>query len=370
MREKEYFIRRTFSLARKAEGFTSPNPLVGAVLVKNGRVIAEGYHKKAGAPHAEIEVLDKVKDNARGATLYVNLEPCCHWGKTPPCVDRIIKEGIKKVVIAVEDPNPLVKGKSIRKLCNYGIDVEVGVLAEEAKRLNEVFFTNKEKGRPFIVVKIAQSLDGKIATAGGVSRWITSDRSRKYARRLRDKYDCIGVGINTVLKDNPTLEGERKSPYKLVIDPSLKIPLDSKLVRKYADRLIIVSSRKSFNRKKAKMMPKAIRFVLLNEKKNMLRMDDIFSRLFISGINSIFFEGGSFTLGKIFDCGIVDKIYMFVSPKIIGGSEALSSIGGEGAFDLSQCWVVKDFTLKRIGDNILFTGYPVKENKLGNDDEQ
>ena len=239
---KEFSImKRVLRLAKRGKGNVSPNPMVGAVIVKNGRIVSEGFHRHAGALHAEIDAIEKAKEPLCGATLYVNLEPCCHWGRTPPCVDRIISERFKKVVIATSDPNPQVKGKSIRKLRSEGIEVEVGILKEEATKLNEVFFKNMLEKRPFVAVKIAQSLDGKITTRKGESKWITSPQARNYAKKLRDEYDAVLVGVNTIIKDNPTLNGIRKMPYKIVVDTNLRIPLHCRLIKEHKDKLVIFS---------------------------------------------------------------------------------------------------------------------------------
>ena len=228
--KEEDFMRSALSLAKKGLGTTSPNPMVGALVVKGQRVLGEGYHRKAGEPHAEVIALERAGDGARGATLVVTLEPCCHTEKrTPPCVDAVIKAGIKKVVVAMFDPNPQVNGKGIEALRKAGIDVKVGLLSEEARRLNEVFVTFQEKKRPFFVMKSALSLDGKIATKIGESKWISNEESRAYANRLRSVMDAVLVGINTVILDNPLLLPKvakpKRYPVRVVLDSKLRIPL-------------------------------------------------------------------------------------------------------------------------------------------------
>lgn len=362
MQEKDIlFIKKTFKLAKKAEGFTSPNPLVGALIVKNNKIISSGYHKKAGFPHAEIEAIRKAKENLKGATLYVNLEPCFHWGRTPPCVDEVIKRGIKRVVIATYDPNPQVKGRSVEKLKKAGIEVKVGVLESEARKINEVFFKNMEKNLPFVVAKVAQSLDGKIATFKGQSKWITSQVARLYAKKLRDKYDAVCVGINTVIKDNPSLEGVKKSPYKIVIDPHLKIPLSSKLVKNSKNNLIIFSKKESLRKKrKVEYLKKIAQIYFLTQKEFTLK--NIIKILYREkNICSIFVEGGSFTLGRFFDERLVDKIYFFYAPKIIGGKKNITSVGGEGVSDLNKVLKIKELEIKKIGEDFLVTGYVFKK---------
>lgn len=347
-----YFLEKTLELAKKAEGYTSPNPLVGAVIVKNNREISCGYHKKSGLPHAEIEAINNAKVSLKGATLYVNLEPCCHFGKTPPCVDKIIKLGIKRVVIATEDPNPVVQGKSINKLKKAGIKVNAGSLKEKARGVNEVFFKNMEEKKPFIAVKLAQSLDGKIAAANGESRWITGKKARIFAKKLRDKYDCVLIGINTAIKDNPRLNGLKKIPYKAIIDPQLRISRSSYLLKNNPQKLIIFASSKA----KKKSFKKAKVF-FIKEKNGKLPVKEILSTLYKHGIMSVFVEGGSETAANFFEEKLADKIYFFIAPIILGGRYALTSIGGRGLL-LKNCPYVRAMTIERIGDDILLTGYP------------
>jgi diaminohydroxyphosphoribosylaminopyrimidine deaminase/5-amino-6-(5-phosphoribosylamino)uracil reductase len=361
MNKDIYFLKKTFKLARKAEGFTSPNPLVGAVIVKNDRVIAQDYHKKAGLPHAEIEAINKAREAVNGATLYVNLEPCCHFGRTPPCVDEIIKAKIKEVVIAILDPNPKMQGRSIKKLKAAGIKLKVGVLADQAKKLNEIFFKNMKKKLPFVAAKIAQSLDGKIATKTGQSKWITTDKSRLFAKSLRDKYDCVLVGINTVIKDNPRLNGLKKVPYKAVIDPKLKLPFNSYLAQHArAQKLLIFTSDKN---KGVGRFPAVAKVFFIKEKNKRLPVKEILRELYKIGITSVFVEGGSETLGTFFDQKAVDKIYLFISPKIIGGSSALTSIGAKGYPSPNSAPQLTDIHLLHFGQDLLIYGYPIYEKK-------
>ncbi len=356
--QDKLFIKKTLQLAKRAEGYTSPNPMVGAVLVKEGKIISCGYHKKAGYPHAEVEAIDKAKQFCVGSTLYVNLEPCCHWGRTPPCVDKIIRSGIKRVVIATLDPNPSVRGKSVKILKKAGIKVKVGVLEEEAKKLNEIFFKNMQKRMPFVVVKVAQSLDGKIATFKGESKWITGIKARRFSKRLRDKYDAVCVGVNTVIKDNPSLEGMKKRTCKIVLDPILKIPLKAKLVKKAEGDLIIFTSKDNLHRKKVKYLKKKAFIYFLPLKKDSFSLKDALKILYEKhSICSVFVEGGAYTIGRFFDEGLVDKIYFFYAPKIIGGEKNLSSVGGEGIKRLQDVHRVKDLEIIRIGEDILISGY-------------
>jgi len=358
MLSTKYVIKKIFELAKKGEGFVSPNPLVGAAIAKKSRIISFGYHKKVGLPHAEIEAINKANQSLRGATLYINLEPCCHWGKTPPCVDEIISRGIKKVIVSTADPNPKVGGRSIKRLKRAGITVKVGVLKQEAIKLNEVFFKNMKEKLPFVVVKIAQSLDGKIATKTGKSKWITSFEARRFSKVLRDKYDAVLVGVNTVIKDDPTLEGVRKTPYKIVIDPELKIPLNSKLVKKFNDKLIIFFSQTPNMNKLKTLSSAGTSLFPLKRRGRYLNLKKILKIVYSLNIMSIFVEGGSITIGRLFDEQLVDKVYFFLAPKIIGGEGALISIRGKGIGNLKDAIVIKDLEIKRLGKDFLISGYP------------
>jgi diaminohydroxyphosphoribosylaminopyrimidine deaminase/5-amino-6-(5-phosphoribosylamino)uracil reductase len=358
MDKDSYFINETFNLAKRAEGLTSPNPLVGALIVKNNKIITSGYHKKCGLAHAEIEAFKKAKGkDFKGATLYLNLEPCFSFGRTPPCVDEIIRRRFKRVVIATPDPNPQTKGKSIRKLKKAGIRVSIGLLASEAQKLNEVFFKNMQKKHPFVVAKVAQSLDGKIATRNGASKWITTEGARKFAKQLRDKYDCVCVGVNTVIDDNPSLNGLKRKPLKVIIDPNLRIPLNSNLLKEKPAKTIIFTSSKS--KKKAKRIPWTTKIFFLKENKGWLPLRQILKILYNLGVTSIFVEGGSQTIGRFFDEKLIDKAYFFIAPKIIGGKRALTSVGAQGFSDPNKAPSLKEVQIKHIGKDMVVSGYPV-----------
>jgi len=347
-----YFLEKTFELAKKAEGLTSPNPMVGALIVKNNREISRGYHKKSGLPHAEIEAINNAKTDVRGATLYVNLEPCCHFGKTPPCVDKVISSGLKRVVVATKDPNPVVRGRSIGKLRKAGIKVSVGLLKEKGRRLNEIFFKNMEEKLPFVAVKLAQSLDGKITSASGESKWITGEKARLFSKKLRDKYDCVLVGVNTVIKDNPHLSGFKKNPYKIVIDPDMRTPLNSNLLKSESQKLIIFTS----TRAKKKNL-KSAKVFFIRQKNKKLPVKEILSTLYRCGIMSVFVEGGSETAAHFFEEQLVDKVYFFIAPIVLGGRQALSSVGGRGA-RIKKSPQIREMTVEKIGQDILIEGYP------------
>jgi diaminohydroxyphosphoribosylaminopyrimidine deaminase/5-amino-6-(5-phosphoribosylamino)uracil reductase len=360
MKQREadvHYMHKVLSLAKKAEGRTSPNPLVGALIVKKGKILAAGYHKRCGLAHAEIEAIQKAGlKNCKGATLYVNLEPCSHFGRTPPCVEAILAGGFARVVIATEDPNPQVRGRSVRRLRRAGIKVSLGILDEQSRRLNEVFFKNMLEGTPFVVGKIAQSLDGKITTSKGVSRWITAKSSRNMAKGLRDKYDSVLVGINTVVKDNPGLDGLHKRGLKIIIDPELRIPLSCRLLKKSSRQVIIFASSRSKN--KITRIPRSAKVFFLEEKKGRLSLSEMLNIIFKLGVMSVFVEGGSETLGRFFEQRLIDKVYFFIAPRIIGGKHALSSVGGRGFPDLDRACELKDLRIDELKKDILICGYP------------
>lgn len=326
----EFFLKQTLKLAKKGLGWTNPNPMVGAVIVKNGRIIGQGFHHKAGLPHAEIEALNNLIDNTKGATIYVNLEPCASFGKTPPCVDTIIQSGIKKVVFCTLDPNPKNHGKGLTRLKEAGKETSVGILETAARKLNETFFTFHEKKRPFVAIKFAISLDGKMATKTGNSKWITNEKAREYARMLRTQYQAVLVGLNTVLKDDPHLgiriKG-KKDPLRVVLGSKLQIPTHSQVLRD--QNILIVNP------------------------KNIL---DLLAILKEKEIISILVEGGGQTLGNFIDAKLIDKVYAFYAPIIIGGRKAIS-IGGEGVQTIDKAIYLKNTSFKKFNDNLLTIGY-------------
>lgn len=345
----ELFIRQTLKLAKKGLSWTNPNPMVGVVIVKNGRIIGKGFHQQAGKAHAEIAALRKT-EYPKGATLYVNLEPCATFGKTPPCVEAIIKAKIKKVVCSTLDPNPKNHGKGIAKLNEAGIETLVGVLENEAKILNETFFTFQIKQRPFVAIKFAASLDGKIATYTGDSKWITNEKARNYARKLRSQYQAILVGINTVLTDDPHLGNS----LRIILDPLLRIPLNVQVLR---DRNVILATLLKTDKRKKKLMEDK-GFEILVFDGDHISIPKLLSKLQEKEIISVFVEGGGETLGNFIDSKIIDKVYGFHAPIIVGGKQALT-IGGKGASTIDQALRLKNVSFKKFDDDLLIIGYTV-----------
>lgn len=356
----EYYMRRAMELALKAKGKTSPNPMVGAIVVKNAKIIGEGFHKQAGLAHAEIVALDEAGKKAKGATLYVTLEPCAHFGRTPPCVDRIIKSGIKEVIVGMVDPNPINNGKGINVLRQNRIKVETGFLAEELRKINESFIKYISKRMPFVTVKVAQSLDGKIATRTGDSKWITSDKSRAYAHKIRTQFDAVMVGVNTVLKDNPRLDAwfSRRHPVKIIVDSQLSIPQNANLFSGKSQVIIVtLPVRPGQETENRKLLAAKAKILEVREKDGQINLKDMMKKLAQLEITNILVEGGGMLIGSLFDDGLVDKILFFISPKIIGGKESTSSVMGKGVERVEKALRLKETKLRRFGEDVLVEAY-------------
>lgn len=355
------FMQKALELAAKGKGKTSPNPMVGAIVVKGGRVIAEGYHKKAGTPHAEIIALKKAGAHAKGATLYVTLEPCCHTDKkTPPCTKSIIDYGIKKVVTAMKDPNPKVSGQGLKELRKAGMETEVGLMKSEAGRLNEAFTKYITKKEPFVILKIAQSLDGKIATAKGESKWITGEKARKCVHRLRNDIDAILVGISTVKKDDPSLDCRIKggvNPYRIIVDSSLKISPNSKIFKHSDGRTIIATTDKAVQNKINRLTRLGARVLIIKSRQGRVDLKKLMKELAKLNITGVMIEGGSSVSAAALSSGIVNKVMFFIAPKIIGGKDSFPSVGGTSPALLGNAFRIKNMQASVFGKDILLEGY-------------
>lgn len=359
------FMQRALDLARRAKGRTSPNPLVGAVIVKNGKVIGEGYHQKAGTPHAEIHALNAVGENAKGATLYTNLEPCCHWGRTPPCTEALIRAGIAEVYIAAVDPNPSVAGNGVRQLEKAGICVHVGVCQQEAEQLNEVHTKYIQTGLPFVILKIAMSLDGKIATVSGASQWITSGASRQRGHEIRDAVDAILVGRGTVESDNPTLTTRFQNrqgldAIRIVMDSHGRTPTDARIfnAESSAGVIVAVTSEAPIDNIKALEASGAEVITVPAAHGNRVCFKGLMEILGKREITSILIEGGGEINASAVAAGIVDKVMCFVAPIIIGGRNAPGPIGGEGVSSLMDVPHLQRISITQMPDaDFLIEGY-------------
>jgi len=360
----ELFMKEALRLARRGAGRVSPNPLVGAVIVKNNTVIARGYHECYGGPHAEINALRHARGNAKGATLYINLEPCCHYGKTPPCTDALVASGIAKVFVGMVDPNPVVSGQGIKKLQQAGIEVEVGLLEDQCRQLNEVFIKYITKKVPFVTLKAAMTLDGNIATVTGDSKWISCEASRKLVHILRSQSDAVMVGSGTVLADDPllTVRLEKKSlknPLRVIVDGKLRIPLTSKILQpNLAEGTIIVTAPSRASSPKANQIAETgARILSASLKNGQINLRALMKKLGAMGIASLLLEGGSELNAAALAEGIVDKIIFFYAPKIIGGRNAVRVVGGSGIAALRNALLVRDLNLRRVGSDVVMTGY-------------
>ena len=360
---KEICMQRALDLAARAKGRTSPNPMVGAVIVRGHRIISEGFHKKAGTPHAEIIALRKAGGKAKGATMFVTLEPCCHTEKrTPPCTKAIIASGISKVIIATTDPNPRVSGKGIKELRDAGIETEVGILGPEARSLNEAFNKFITKKVPFVVLKIAQSLDGRIATARGESKWITGKTARRHVHQLRNDLDAVLVGIGTVKKDDPSLDCRirgGRNPYRIIVDSGLTIPAGSKVLRYSDNKTIIATTNKAPKRKIEQLTALGSTVLVIKSRAGRVDLKALMKELGKLDITGVMIEGGSSIASSAVSAGIVDRVMFFTAPMIIGGTDSVPSIGGKSPSLLGNAIKLKDLRATACGDDILIEGIPV-----------
>ena len=325
-------MRRALALAARAAGETNPNPLVGCVIVKSGRVVAQGFHARAGSPHAELIALERAGERARGATLYVNLEPCTHQGRTPPCAPRVAAAGLRRVVVALRDPNPLVGGRGLALLRRNGLALTIGVLAAEAAQLNERFLLPFSRRRPFVLLKAALTLDGKIATASGDSKWITGPAARAQARGLRRLQDAVLVGIGTVLADDPLLlpqPGLRRPFYRVVLDSRFRIPLASRLVQSARRTPLIVVGRNVNAAKRRALLAAGVSVLVQGGASRRVRLPWLMSELLRQGIRSLMVEGGSEVLGAFLAARLFDQVALFRAPLLLGGQDARSAFGGK-----------------------------------------
>ncbi len=362
-------MRRALTLAARARGRTSPNPMVGAVIVKSGKKISEGYHQKAGADHAEIAALKKAKGGAKGATMYVTLEQCNHFGKTPPCTEAIISAGIKKVIVATRDPNPLVAGKGMAKLKRAGIAVTAGDGRDEAKRLNEPYMKFITKKVPFVTVKAAISLDGKVAAASGNSAWISNEKSRKIVHEMRAEADVVMIGVNTLLKDDPRLTARLGKPVKqparparperpvrLIVDTHLKTPVTAKIFRTNGGTVWIAAGPDAPKKKAEALTSKGALILRTGLTKNRINLRSLMTELARRGIVNVLLEGGGELFTSAIEQKIADKAAFFIAPILLGGGERYSIFHGKGVNKVSDALRLKNVTYKNIDDNVLVVG--------------
>lgn len=356
----EKYMRLAMQLAGNAIGRTSPNPLVGAVIVKDNRVVGCGWHRKAGTPHAEVHALNQAGELAQGADVYVTLEPCAHYGKTPPCAKALVEAKVKNVYGGLLDVNPKVAGKGFKILEDAGIHVEYGFLQDELRKQNEVFFKWIEHKKPFVVLKAAMTLDGKIATATGQSKWITNETSRAYGYKLRDIYDSIMVGINTVIEDNPMLTARvdgGKNPIRIVVDSSLKIDINANVVQDKSAKTIVATTDKADKDKILKLQAQNVDVIVVDKDENdKVDIEKLLNILGQQNICSILVEGGATLSGSFVAKKLVDKVYFFIAPKIVGGKEAKTPVAGTGILNLQEALALKDIQIEKLEEDILIIG--------------
>lgn len=360
MTEDECYMHKALELAQRGRGRVEPNPMVGAIVVKDGNILSEGWHEYFGGPHAEVVALEKAGEQARGATLYVTLEPCAHRGKTPPCVEKIISSGIKRVVFTLIDPNPLTSGLGRHGLLEAGIEVVEGVLKEEARRLNAPFFKLMTSGMPYVIAKWAMSLDGKTATYTGDSRWVSSKESREYVHKVRSQVDAVVVGINTVLRDDPLLTCRipgGKNPQRIVLDSQARLPMGCKLLATLEESGVIVATTASAPTERVESLKRVgCGVVVLKGDERGVDLVEFLKTLGQWKYTNILLEGGGSLTASFFERNLVDKVMVFVSPKIIGGAEARTPVGGKGVAHVRDCWRLKEIQLTRFSEDILVEG--------------
>jgi len=356
----EFYMNQAITLARKGLGKVNPNPCVGAIIVKDGQILSRGYHARFGGYHAEIEAISKLSpDKLKNATLYVNLEPCTHYGKTPPCTDAILRTGIRKVVIGMIDPNPVVHGKGIRKLKQHGIEVKTSVLKKKCEELNEVYIKCLQKKRPFVILKIAQTLDGKIAVSNGLSRWITSPASRSCVHRMRNENDAILVGINTLIQDDPELTvrwGKGKHIKKIVLDSRLRIQDSAKILsNKDPENTILVTTPNASAKRINALKKKGVEVWILNENRTgQVDLNDLWDKCFIEHIYSILVEGGKGIFTSVLKSGEADRIVLFTAPKLFG--EGISAFGDLNVSKPDSAFKFRSFRWQKCGPDMVFDG--------------
>ena len=359
--DKQY-MSLALDLAKSARGKTNPNPLVGAVIVKDGCIVGTGLHRKAGEPHAEVHAFNMAGEHAKGATLYVTLEPCSHYGKTPPCAELVKNSGVKRVVVAMKDPNPQVAGRGIRLLEENGIEVEVGVMEEEAMRLNERFIHNMITERPFIISKFAMTLDGKIATYTGHSKWITGEAARNHVHVTRDEVDAILVGANTVRADDPMLTTRLtdrigKNPIRLIIDRQLSTPLDANVCNVEDARTILITS--TLNKKLTQpYLAQNVECIYVTEQNAQLDLLQAMQQLYKIGITDILVEGGAAIHAAFLRAGLIDKVHAYIAPKLLGGKGSLSTFTGTDVETIDEALQLSFDEVQKLGEDLFVTAYP------------
>ena len=364
--QDRFYMRMALDLAARGSGYTSPNPLVGAVVVRGQQVVGRGYHKRFGDAHAEVNALEEAGGKARGATLYVTLEPCNHTGKTPPCTQKVLASGIRRVVVAMRDPNPGVKGGGNACLRAAGLEVVEGLLEKTARRQNEFFIKHTQTGKPFVVLKCAATLDGRIATRTGDARWVSGPQSRQFVHRLRHAVDAIMVGVGTVIADDPSLttrlpENKGRDPKRIILDTHLSIPLNARVLTQSSDaETVLVAGPDIAAEARQKIEAMGARVLKSPCREGRIDLAALMGLLGAEGTASILVEGGSQVCGSALRSGIVDKLYFFYAPKLLGGDDGIPICGGPGRTRMQDSLNVQDVAVHRFGEDVMIEGYPDK----------
>ena len=357
------YMQLAYNLAKKGCGGVNPNPLVGAVIVKDNKIIGEGYHEIFGGPHAEVNAFRSAKESVEGASMYVTLEPCSHYGKTPPCAQAIVDNKIARVVIGMLDPNPLVSGRGVKLMQDAGIEVESDFLSAELSQMNRVFLKHIQTKLPYVIMKTAMTLDGKIASCTGDSRWVSNEQSRAKVHELRNELMAIMVGVDTVIADDPILTtrlvGNKKgrNPIRIVVDSQARIPLESKLLNTPAEaKTIVAVSSKANTEKLSKIEAKGNEVLFVDEKNGRVDLNDLMLKLGERGIDGILLEGGATLNYAALDARIVDEVHAYIAPKIIGGQSAKTPVGGEGIELMKDAVNLQNIRFENIANDILVVG--------------
>ncbi|MEI6207560.1 MAG: bifunctional diaminohydroxyphosphoribosylaminopyrimidine deaminase/5-amino-6-(5-phosphoribosylamino)uracil reductase RibD [Desulfuromonadales bacterium] len=356
------FMKRAVTLARKGIGKTSPNPAVGCVIVKDGRIIGEGWHRRAGGPHAEVHALEKAGEAARGADVYVTLEPCSHTGKTPPCSRALIRAGVRRVVAGVLDPNPKVNGAGLTELRQRGIETNCGVLEDECRAINRAFFKHVTTGLPFVTFKCAMTLDGKIATATGESRWVSCEQSRRYVHRMRSEHDAIMVGVDTIIADNPQLTVRHvkgRNPVRVIVDTHLRTPESVGVIEGELAKGTIIATTESSPKMHLRYTQHGAAILVCEEFDGRVSMSDLLRKLGETGIQSILLEGGSRLAGAMLKQALIDEFVLFIAPKILG-SDGFAPFALHGITSMDNACRLTFGHVAHIGQDLIVHAYPEK----------
>ncbi len=363
--KEEKFMKEALRLAKRGLGRTSPNPMVGAVIVRKGRVVASGYHRKAGHNHAEVEALEKMKGRVTaGDSMYVTLEPCNHHGRTPPCTEAILRSGLKRVIIGMLDPNPTVSGGGSEFLKKRGIEVESGVLESECAKLNEVYLKSVTTGNPFVIAKSALTMDGWTATSTGHSKWITNERSRRFVHRLRDRVDGLMVGVGTIIRDDPMLttrltNKRGRDPIRIIVDTHLRIPHNARVINHDSPSMTLIAVGDNVSKRLINEIERdKVSTVICPTRHGRIDIAALMEILGSMPVTSLLVEGGSTIMGTMIRERMIDKFYIFKAPKIMGGSDGVPMASGKGPEQMDESLVIKNIKVRRFGDDILIRGYP------------